>query len=179
MPISQRSNAVSREDAREFDVLFQQYFDPLTRQVTRMVDCEHVAEELVQDVFLRMWSGRGELEVRGDLGSYLRRSARNRALDWLRHEDRHREWEQSALHEGLELSPEPHGADPDDIAAFRAALTECLARMPARRRTVCELRWREGVGPSAIAKRLGISVKTVEVHITAGTKEVRARMHRS
>lgn len=176
MATSQTFDAIRRGDAREFDLLFQKYFDPLTRQVARMVESVHVAEELVQDVFLRMWSARAELHVRGDLVSYLRRSARNRALDWLRREDLHREWEQSALYEASVFSSEPHNSDQDDITRFQVAVAECLARMPERRRIVCDLRWRQDVGPSAIAARLGISAKTVEAHLASGTRDLRARL---
>jgi RNA polymerase sigma-70 factor (ECF subfamily) len=172
--------------ARNFDLLFQEYFDPLTRQVARMVECEHVAQELVQDVFLRMWRGRGELEVRGEFGSYLRRAARNRALDWLRHQDLHREWEQRelvALQDGTVVCDATDGRDDigdvDETMRLQAALTECLAAMPERRRLVCDLRWRHELGPAAIAARLGISVKTVENHITQGAKDVRARLRPS
>ena len=159
----------------EFDALFQEYFDPLTRQIARMVDCEHVAQELVQDVFLRMWSGREDLAVRGELGSYLRRAARNRALDWLRRETLHREWERTAAHEYQSLYAEIETAD-RGFAELAAGLAQTFAEMPERRRQVCQLRWVDGLGPSAIAARLGLSVKTVEIHLTRGMKDLRARM---
>jgi len=47
------------------------------------------------------------------------------------------------------------------------ALAEVLESMPEKRRAVCELRWREGVGPAVIAERLGLSIKTVETHVSA------------
>lgn len=159
-----------------FDLLFQQYFEPLTRQVARIVESEHVAEELVQDVFFRMWSGRDEIDVRGDLVNYLRRAARNRALDWLRHENLHREWEESAALESLIFSQDSHGTEQDDIALVHQALEDCLTEMSDRRRLICELRWRDGLGPSAIAKRLSVSVKAVEAHLTQGNKDLRARL---
>src|SRR6185436_7731556 len=88
-----------RGDPLAFNAIFERHSEQLTRFVARMVESHHVAAELVQDVFLRLWSGREELDVRGDVCSYLRRAARNRALDWLRREDLHREWERSAAHE--------------------------------------------------------------------------------
>jgi RNA polymerase sigma-70 factor (ECF subfamily) len=179
MSTAHNTVAVRREtrSTPEFDALFERYFDPLTRQVARMVECEHVAEELVQDVFLRMWSGRDALDVRGEFSSYLRRAARNRALDWLRHQHLHRQWEQMAAHDGM-ASVDSHAED-DDLRRVHEALSECLAQMPARRRVVCELKWRDDLGPSAIAARLGISVKTVEAHITIGAKALRARLQGS
>jgi RNA polymerase sigma-19 factor, ECF subfamily len=174
-------DVLARDDARpddspEFDRLFRRYFDQLTRQVARMVDCEHIAEELVQDVFLRVWSGREGLAVRGDVGHYLRRAARNRALDWLRREDLRHEWAQSARLEVAQLVAEMQASEWDDLAHLSTTMAECLAEMPVRRRLVCELRWRHDLGPSLIAERLGLSVKTVEAHLTCGNKDLRARI---
>lgn len=173
-------NTASAIDAAvEFDVLFQRHFEPLRRQIARMVDCEHVAEELVQDLFLKLWNARAAIAVRGDVVSYLRRAARNRALDWLRRKNLEHEWEE---HARLELSPvfgggEPGLHEPDDRTAnLLSALSECLNSMPARRREVCELRWRQDLGPTRIASRLGLSVKTVESHLTLGVKQLRARL---
>jgi RNA polymerase sigma-70 factor (ECF subfamily) len=163
-------------ESGQFDTLFQQYFKPLTRQVTRIVDCEHVAEELVQDVFLTMWSGRHEIDVRGDVVLYLRRAARNRALDWLRRKQKYDEWEQTAGYEAPRPSADGDEGLHQNEDHIDARLDELFATMPARRRMVCELRWRDNLRPSEIAKRLGIALKTVETHITIGTKEVKAKI---
>jgi len=161
-----------RGDPGAFNLLFEQHFEPLTRFVARMVDSQHVAAELVQDVFLRVWSGRSMLQVRGDFRSYLRRAARNRALDWLRREALHRAWEESSVHE-TSIAPDAAGSEPDAMERLHEVLAEMLSVMPQRRRAVCELRWHEGLGPSAIAKRLGVSVKTVESHLTRGLADMR------
>jgi RNA polymerase sigma-70 factor (ECF subfamily) len=161
-------------DAAAFNVLFHQHFEPLTRFVARMVDSRHVAAELVQDVFLRLWSGREQLVVRGDLRSYLRRAARNRALDWIGRENLHRKWSESAEHEIHSTIDGGHGADESRFSIMYEVLHESLAAMPERRRAVCQLRWHQGLSPSAIAERLGLSLKTVETHLTRGAKDVRA-----
>lgn len=162
-------------DTREFAALFERYYEPLTRQVARMVECEHIAQELVQDVFLRFWSGRDALAIRGESGTYLRRAARNRALDWLRRETLHREWERASAHEVQSFYADVGTSDRESID-LGAALSLTLADMPPRRREVCRLRWLENLGPSAIAARMGLSVKTIEVHLTRGMKDLRSRV---
>ena len=159
--------------ADAFQLLFENNAEPLTRYVEHMVRSRHVAAELVQDVFLRLWSGRADLDIRGDVRGYLRRMARNRALDWLRREQLQREWERTAEFE-VRAWAEPASPDQDRFALLSRVLGELLAAMPERRRCVCEMRWREGLGPSVIAERLGLSLKTVETHITRALKDVRA-----
>lgn len=161
-------------DPAAFDVLFHRHFEPLTRFVARMVDSRHVAAELVQDVFLRLWSGRAQLAVRGDLRSYLRRAARNRALDWIGRENLHRKWSESAEHEIHTTIDEGQSAEESRFSLMYEVLNDTLAAMPERRRTVCRLRWHEGLSPSSIAGQLGLSLKTVETHLTRGAKDVRA-----
>lgn len=160
-------------DPAAFDLLFHRHFEPLTRFVARMVDSKHVAAELVQDVFLRLWSGRTQLVVRGDMRSYLRRAARNRALDWIGRENLHRKWSESAEHETHTTIDEGHTQE-SRFSIMYEVLNETLAAMPERRRTVCQLRWHQGMSPSGIAERLGLSLKTVETHLTRGAKDVRA-----
>src|SRR2546423_427895 len=127
-----------------FDAVFQELFAPLTRQAARMVDSEHVAEEIVQDVFLTMWNSRDSLAVRGDLPSYLRRAVRNRALDYLRRERLHLAWEES---ERLSIPLPSYGTpvDAGEDPGLDALLDDLFSDMPERRREVCRLRWCENV----------------------------------
>lgn len=174
VPTVEMLGRLRRGDPGAFNSLFERHFEPLTRFVSRMVESQHIAAELVQDVFLRLWSGRDTLDVRSDFRSYLRRAARNRALDWLRREDLHRAWEQAAIHEADAPAVEASAPDQDAMAQLLEVLADMLSSMPERRRAACELRWREGLGPSAIAARLGVSVKTVETHLTRGLSDMRA-----
>lgn len=161
-------------DAAAFDTVFERHRDPMIRFVARMVESRHVAAELVQDVFLRLWSCRTQLVVRGDLRSYLRRAARNRALDWIARETLHRKWSESAEHETCAPADEWTGAEDGRFSLMYEVLEATLAAMPERRRAACELRWRSGLSPRDIAARLAMSLKTVEAHLTRGAKDVRA-----
>lgn len=160
-------------DTRVFNDLFSEHFLTLTQSVAKMVNSKEVAADLVQDVFLRLWSGRAELRVRGDITHYLRRAARNRALDWLAHESVHERWEQSEVNEAVRSIENADAPDSEVAEDARLVLESALMEMPEKRRRICELRWLKGVGPSEIARRLGISVKTVETQLSRGVKELR------
>lgn len=164
---------ISDHDTRVFNDLFSAHFLTLTKSVAKMVNSKEVAADLVQDVFLRLWSGRAELRVHGDITHYLRRAARNRALDWLAHELVRERWKQSEINEALRSVENSDASESEVAKDARLVLEGVLREMPEKRRRICELRWLEGVGPSEIARRLGLSVKTVDTQLSRGVKELR------
>ncbi len=179
-------------DAEAFAAVFTRYADTLCRSVCAYVGSPAVAEELVQDLFLKVWRNRAAWHVPGGLDAYLYLAARNQAIDWLRRDRRARRWQ--AGHQ-LELSTSvatpamadsvadiAHGEPPSDIgealerAERDAAIVRAVAELPAAQRAVCELRWRDGLSYAAIAVRLGVTEKTVGNHLTRAVKRVRERV---
>src|ERR1700742_4850762 len=76
---------IRESDHGAFEALVRHYSDRLcafTYETTRDVE---VTKELVQDLFLWVWRHRAHWDVRGGLTPYLYRSARNRAVSFLRH----------------------------------------------------------------------------------------------
>lgn len=166
-----------------FDELFRQHSEPLQQIAYGIVRSRETAAEIVQDVFLKLWSAREVLEVEKDARHYLARATRNRALDCAAREARHRRWEE----ERHDIDDLPHGTvrshAMDDVQAreeshdtLAHAVAVALAAMPERRRQVCELRWVENRRPAEISMRLGIAVKTVETQIARGLKDLRECM---
>lgn len=165
-------------DTRAFEQLFLEFDLPLRRAAYRIVHSREVAAELVQDVFMRVWKGREFLDIHGDVSAYLFTATRNRALDWSDREHRHRRWvERATVDQDLADSrgdmPAIELDSEQERQTLQAAIAESLAGLPPKRREICRLRWIEGIGPVAIAKRLGLSIKTVEVQITRGRKHLR------
>ncbi len=159
-----------------FDELFTRYAAPMQRVAYSIVRSRETAAELVQDVFLKLWSVRDTLEVEGDIERYIVRATRNRALDWMAREARHRQWETERDPEDLPHGTSAAGEEEEGFSAdtLRGAIAAALDAMPEKRREVCRLRWVEGIGPVEISRRLDISVKTVETQIRRGKKELRA-----
>jgi DNA-directed RNA polymerase specialized sigma24 family protein len=77
-------------DQQAFGRLFDRWFDPVHDIAWRIVRDRDVAAEVAQDVFLVAWQGLGELEQPGSFGGWVRRIARNRALNRLDRERRSR-----------------------------------------------------------------------------------------
>ena len=90
LPVPARSeDARVTDDDRlreRFGALFRQFYPELCNFVVHLVRSRAVAEELVQDLFLRLWQRRREWETVLPSRSYLYQAAWNRAIDHLKHE---------------------------------------------------------------------------------------------
>jgi RNA polymerase sigma-70 factor, ECF subfamily len=156
-------------DERAFEALFRAYAGPLCRLAYHYVESVALAEEVVQDVLLRVWESRASLPVRESLPGYLRVAVRNRALDTMK-----------AARSAARVQAAGHAADcqvpigmgqparsPFEDAEqheLAAALRQAVERLPARCRMVFVLRWESHLSYAEIAEHLDISVKAVERH---------------
>jgi RNA polymerase sigma-70 factor, ECF subfamily len=139
-----------------------------------VVRCPQTAEEVVQDVLFRLWTQRTALGIRGQLDHYLGRAVRNRALDRVRRHRLEARWLERQLHQ----VDAPRAEEPDAAAdaEWDPALREALEALPPRRRDAMMLRWCEGLSYGEIARRLDVSVKTVENQIGRGLRSLREAM---
>ncbi len=171
-------DALRTGDPAAFETLFARHTAQMQRVAYGIVKSRETAAELVHDVYLGLWNARERLVVRGNLVGYLVSAVRNRALDWVARETLHRRWAASVHRDDVPHGSGRHDEDEDHERhpGLRAALAAALAEMPARQREVCRLRWQEGVGPTAIADRLGVAVKTVETQLHRGLLMLRARL---
>lgn len=86
-------DAMCAGDERAFESLFRAYYTPLCRFLVHYLE-PSVAEEIAQDLFLRLWRDRGQAPVRGSVRAYLYVAGRNAALNHLRHQRIHDRWRQ-------------------------------------------------------------------------------------
>jgi RNA polymerase sigma-70 factor, ECF subfamily len=156
-------------DERAFEALFRAYAGSLCRLAYHYVGSVAMAEEVVQDVLLRVWESRESLPVRESLPGYLRVAVRNRALDTMK-AARSAARVQAAGHAADYQVPVGMGQPPrspfEDVEEHElaAALRRAVERLPSRCRMVFMLRWESHLTYAEIAQRLDISVKAVERH---------------
>jgi RNA polymerase sigma-70 factor (ECF subfamily) len=157
-----------------FGTLFRQSYAELCNFVAHFVRSRAVAEELVQDLFLRLWERRAEWTAQLPSRSYLYQAARNRALDHLKHE--------RVVERGAALSLEatdPVQPVPEEELAgesFEAALLLAIERLPDRTRQVFVLSRGHGLTYVQIGEALDISVKTVEAQMARAFRMLRDRL---
>ena len=148
---------------KEFETYFRKLYLPLGMYALRLVDDANVAEDLVQDAFMKAWvyiEGGGEI---ANFTSFMYRAVRNLCLTYLR--DRHRMV-------GEELLPEVPEAEID--TSFRdARIWQAIDGLPEKCREIFLMSKRDGLTNEEIADELGISIKTVKNQMTKAFSRLR------
>jgi RNA polymerase sigma-70 factor, ECF subfamily len=137
-----------------FGRLFGLHFQELYRYAYRYVRSEETAYDLVNEAFLRIWSHRSRVAIGGPTArSYLYTTVRYQALDHLRRR----------RIEDQELTARETAAE----------LQQAVDALPRRQRQVVLLRWQQQASYDQIAEALGISPKTVAIHVGRAIQRLR------
>jgi RNA polymerase sigma-70 factor (ECF subfamily) len=160
-------------DEAAFEALFRALAPGLCALVTRYVRSRQVAEELVQDLFFDLWTRRAQLVIEQALTSYLSAAVRNRALNYLKREQRAVQWRAAAGPDRGEADP----AAPDESELLDALeLQDAIEHLPARCRLVFTLNRQQDMTYGEIAASLGLSIKTVETQMGRALRTLRERL---
>ena len=164
---------IRRGDEAAFEALFRALAPGLCALATRYVGAPAVAEELVQELFLDLWTRRESLVVHESLTAYLHAATRHRALNHLARERRQHRFTEGAAR--LRDGADP--AAPGESALLDALeLQDAIAALPARCRLVFTLSRQQDLTYVEIATALGLSVKTVETQMGRALRALRDRL---
>ncbi len=148
--------------------MFMKYFPKVKCFITRFVKSPAIAEELTQDVFVKIWENFDKITGIEYRDAYIYRIARNEALDFI--SQRHQE---EILVDNFKLK-EDYSIEEEFYAKELELLVELIVnRMPSQRRKVYKMSRMEGLTNDEIAKNLNISKKTVENHLNLALKKIK------
>ena len=160
-----------------FGRLFALYFEELYRFAYRYVRSAETAKDLVGEAFLRLWSHRSQVELGGRTArSYLYTTVRYQALDHLRRRRVEERWQTEYAAPLIRDQGAVLVSDPDQELTAResaAAIQQAVDALPPRQRQVLLLRWQQQASYDEIAESLGISPKTVAVHVGRAIQRLR------
>jgi RNA polymerase sigma-70 factor (ECF subfamily) len=159
---------IKNDDSRSFESLFDNYFLRLCSFACQFVKAPQISEEIVSGVFTAIWLRRKEIHIEKSVKSYLYRSVRNHAINYLKSEKKQFTDVDDELFNEKEESHQP-----DSELIFReleAEIEVLICSMPRQRQAVFRLSKLQGMKYAEIAKDMGISVNTVQNHMVEANK---------
>lgn len=163
-------------DEYAFEIAFLKYYTPMCKYIWKYVRSETLAEEVIQEVFATVWETRFNLDPGGHLRGLLYEMARNKALDYIKHQKIVEQYIAEAKQQRKEPSHTTIDFDDYKSKPLVDDIREAINDLPPKGRRVYRLNREEGLTYKEIAAYLDISVKTVESHMRRVLQILRTRL---
>jgi RNA polymerase sigma-70 factor (ECF subfamily) len=164
---------IIRGNAGSFENLFNFYCQPLISFSRRYVLDRQVAENIVQDIFVRIWTKRSGLDPDKSIKSYLFTSVKNESLKYIRHQDVEKRSAGKMAHSNISEN------NPEEVlnqSELEAIIKRAISELPEKCREIFTMNRFDNLKYSEIAGILNISVKTVETQMGRALKKLRERL---
>lgn len=159
---------VAEGDQRAFRRLFDLYHHKLGAYIYGITKSRELAEEIVQDVFLKIWNNRTNLNEINNFQGYLFIISKNHALNCLKNTaSRH-----LAVTDLEELSNEMILEDPQEANERYILIDEAIDRLPQQQKLVYLMSRHEGLRYTEIADRMSLSRETVKKYLQLSTESI-------
>ena len=154
-----------------FAQIYDQFSRPLYRNILYLVKDEDIAEELLQDLFLKLWLKREHIDPNRKWLSYLYESANRMVIDHFR-----KIAKDQRMINHLILTTVDHVTNAEDKLIDQethALLAKAIEHLPPQRKLVFKLCKMEGKSHKEVAELLGISTHTISNQIKAANKSLK------
>lgn len=163
-----------------FDTIFKSFYKILCRGARGFFRNDHLVEEVVSDVFVRLWNNRNELEIRGSLRDYLVKAVYNNCITYYRS----LKVQERLKNEVDELQKRrcaliDLGQDPLEYiitSELEEKVREAVESLPPRYREAFELSRYHDMKYEEIAQEMGISVNGVKINIKKALEHLREKL---
>lgn len=164
----------------DFGMMYDFYRPKLVVIVNSYIPSREDAEEIVHDVFIKLWEKWENLQITSNFTGYIYSMTRNACLDYLRARKNKLTKEMSAEQQEFWLN---YGALADDAASvilaneLQSLVDEAIEELPEKCKEVFKKSRLEGLCHQEISKELEISPKTVENHITRALRQLKVALN--
>lgn len=165
-------------DLKAFQTFYSDYYVPLCVYAHRFTKDKEIAEEAVQEVFLKLWEQQGQLKITESLKAYLFTAVRNQCLNHLKHlqvvnKFQHHYSQQLKEAEEYYVISQEIGDSIMIANELQNTITEAVDTLPAQCRKIFIMSRFEGLKHQDIADNLGITLHTVHRQISIGLEKLR------
>ncbi len=159
------------EDMKAYKELYELFFDPLHRFSLSFVKSREVAEEIISDVFLKVWQIRGRLNEIDNLRVYLYTIAKNFSINYIQ-----RSYKNPPMSiEEMDIEPVVDFSNPEELfisAEMLRTIRETIQALPPQCRLIFQLVREDGLKYKEAAEILNISALTVRNQLTIAIRKI-------
>jgi RNA polymerase sigma-70 factor (family 1) len=161
---------LKKDEILAFEAIYARYWDKLFNAAYKRLHNTAICEEIVQDIFVKIWEKRLALNMTAGLKNYLYTAVKYAVIDHYRKGILQHNFESESM-----LAPQLDNTTEDSIFFndLKKHLEDIIATLPPKCRSVYELSRLENKSNKEIAAILNISEKTVEGHLTKALRHIR------
>jgi RNA polymerase sigma-70 factor (ECF subfamily) len=161
-------------DDDAFEVLFKTHFKALHSYASVMLYHDSHAEEIVQNIFVKLWEKRGLLDVQTSVKAYLYKCVHNDCLNYIKHKKIKARYQDHAAFTMNDQAE--HTSDKLVLGELQECLQVAMNELPEQCRTIFQMSRFEELKYREIADELGLSVKTVENQMGKALRILRVKL---
>jgi RNA polymerase sigma-70 factor (ECF subfamily) len=164
------------ENEWAFEQVFKTNFKGLHAYAYTIIREDAMAEEVVQNVFCRLWEKTGQLQVKESVTAYLYRAVYNESLNYLKHRKVKTAYQSYSKHHMNQSADEGGASKKLMLRDLEEKLGKALAELPQQCCTIFQMSRFEELKYQEIADKLGISIKTVENQMGKALRLLRLKL---
>lgn len=171
-------NGLILGDEETYISLFREYYVCLCSYSRRYVGRKDIAEEIVSDTFLKIWETRESLQINTSVKAYLFQAVCNNSLNYLRKLKKEHTLDEyfletSSENIGFATTSEEIEEQSLTMESINEKIEEAVSQLPEQQQKAFRLKRFEGKKTKEVAEIMGLSVKTIEMHLSKATLNLR------
>ncbi len=164
---------LKRDNEEALETLFDYYYPRLYNFSKTFLKLEEGIDDLLQEVFIRVWKNRKNINTTSNFNSFIFTITRNLLLNELRTKLNNQKLKEEIKKSSI--APEYDSYEKIEYDELKQQVEKIVGELPERQREVFILSRNEGLSHHEIAEKLNITTKTVEYHISLALKTIKIK----
>lgn len=162
---------LQKGDKSAFDAFYHQYYQPVYRNITKLIYQHDIAEDILQEVFLALWEHRSKLDPERSVAGWLFVVSYNKSINWLKRNNEEKNFVPVPAMQGYDIdeTKEQEQIFEDQVTLINYAVDQ----LPLRKKQAFRLCKLEGRSYEEAGELLGITSDTVKEYVKTSSQIIR------
>jgi RNA polymerase sigma-70 factor, ECF subfamily len=160
-------------DYKAFEEIFHHLYNSLCNYALKYVKDTTIAEEVVSDVFFKLWKNKSQINILSSFQHYIFRAVKNQSLDYLKNKNN----QNLSIHEINFYVYDSYAESPEEEMSNQELdnkIERAIQTLPQQCKNIFVMSREQGLKYREIAEKLNISIKTVETQMGRALKALRS-----